>query len=205
VTQFIAAHVSADQVFHPQLTGDGNLAKQPLRLATLGGGQGPIWRQLEALVSASRPLTVSANKATYVLGDALVLNLQLPKAGYLNVINVDADDEPAVLFPNRFQQDNGVNAGALALPTPQMTFALQATKPGPGLTVAFLTEQPVNLYKSGFGERDDKGNLLDIFSTLSPKGIFELRATFTPVAKQQAPVLAGQVLTRVCNNAAECR
>jgi hypothetical protein len=71
-----------------------------------------------------------------------------------------------VLYPNRYQPDNGVGPGVVRLPTEQMHFDLLTEgPPGPAKITATLTDEPLSLYASGFREASK-----DIVAELSPQG-----------------------------------
>jgi hypothetical protein len=199
---FILGKMEGKNVFNPQLSGSAGLSNQPLRLVALQDGHGPVWTRLVDAVRKANPLPVEINQPVYGEGDALVITVTLPEAGYLNVVNVGPDDQATVLFPNKFNPQNQVAPGRVTVPTEQMDFDLKAREPfGPSLVVAFLTDRPVNLYQSGEAQRDQKGNITDVFSTLSPLGV----RSFQVEQKERAKIAAGMVETRVCPQRANCR
>ena len=130
-----------------------------------------VWRETEAAVRLAGGLKLKANAQTLREGEALTLSVELPRAGYLNVISIDADGTPTVLFPNKLQSDNKVEAGRFTLPGGRMNFELRAAAPfGPSLVSAVLTSEPLNLYANGAGPRDAAGALLGQFAQLSGVG-----------------------------------
>ncbi len=99
------------------------------------------------------------------------MTVDVPRAGYLNVINIDAQDNPIVIFPNEFYKNNKVSAGRVTIPQ-NMGFSLPAGEPyGPTLLVAFFSEKPVNLFESAEGKRSDSGKMLDAFPRVSEAGL----------------------------------
>jgi hypothetical protein len=190
--------------FHPQLSGSPELLNKPLRVRSLAGGRGPQWQQVEDLVGRGSPMTLTLNQDSYGLGELLVITVEVPQGGYLNVINVGPDDNATVLFPNKYHDDNKVAAGPVKIPTEQMRFDLPAQEPkGPSLVAAFLTQEPINLYQSSLGERDTKGNLTAVFGSLSPKGMRSFGVRERPSSgggpKPSERLSAGKVQTVVCD------
>jgi hypothetical protein len=117
--------------------------------------------------------------------------LDAPSAGYLNVICVSPDDEPTVLFPNKFHNDGKVSAGPLTIPSGKMNFEMVARAPeGPWLILAFLSKTPLNLYKEGFHEVES------LFAELSPKGMATVKK-FLVRAKEKKDLASGKVVVKV--------
>ena len=167
--EYIREHVDESRVHNPQVNGSERLAGGALEIITLADGNGPNRsRVIEYVESVNRPLGIRASKTTYVLDEAVELTIDIPVAGYLNVVTVDSKDNATVLFPNRYHSDHSVSAGQFAIPTYRMSFELPASEPvGPTLVAAFVTTKPVNFYESSVDERTAAG-LLDVdFSTMS--------------------------------------
>jgi hypothetical protein len=190
---FVRRQVSSpSKLFHPQITGSTDLRRKPIRLAASpSSGHGQVWRELEELVrKRSAAVGVTLNKQCFVLGDAMTMTINVPEGGYLNVVNVGPDDDPTVLYPNRFHKDNRVSPGAITIPTQKMGFELVASRPtGPSLVVAVVTKKAVNLFKDGFRDADA------VFASLSPKGM----RSFTVVGKARKWLAAGKAETAVRN------
>lgn len=205
---YIRSTAARSEVFNPVLSGSDALAARPLRLAALGSGHGPLWNQARDIVRRSGPLSITPGKSAYVIGDPLTLTVDAPRAGYLNVVSIDARDGATVLFPNRYEANNRVEAGRVVLPTPQLPFDLRTSKPdGPNLLVAILTDQPVDLYRQGEVARDAKGVPTALFGAL---GLWTLRGfevigrPGAEAAPATAPVHAGMTEVRVCNAGSAC-
>ena len=185
------------RVFHPQLDGNPLLVDKGLRLVGVTAGRGPTWERVQAMVGSMQPLRIAANQRQFKEGDKLELTIEVPRDGYLNVIDIDARDTPIVAFPNGFHRDHRVRAGRLRIPG-DLPFDLPATAPyGPTLLVAFLTDEPVNLFETGDGRRDPAGNLLDQFPQLSSLGM----RGFRPTARTNPhgmPGAAGALEVTVC-------
>ena len=158
----------------------------PIQTAPLNG-DGPIWRRLADLADRAHritPLPITANQHRYQVGDELVLTIDIPHAGYLNVVNVGSQDNATVLFPNQYHRDNYVSKqDRFTLPTPEMRFALQAAEPaGPSMNVVFLTDERIDLYEESVGGRDKNGRLEVILAALSAraKGVIARTIEVTP-------------------------
>lgn len=211
-TRFIAEHAKPEQVHNPQITGNVTLAERPVKLAATTEGGGPNWRDAEEVVRRGAPLKISLNSRAHREGEKLLVAVDVPSEGYLNVLSIGPDDVPVVLFPNGFNQDNRVSPGQLTLPTPQMTFDLEARKPfGVSMVVAFLTKEPINLYQSAEGDRDSKGVLNDVIPRVSKAGMRAYGVQARPEAGQAqapasggVPLLAGRVISRVCAASGPC-
>ena len=176
---YIKNKVDKDQLYTPQVTGSATLAETPLKIATANATNGPNRKKLADLVAAqSNRLTITPSASRYAVGEAVKLTLNLPAAGYLNIVTVDAMDGATVLFPNRYQDSNAVQSGSFQLPTSQMSFNLEASEPlGPTLVVAFLSSDPINFYKETLDNRDENGNINADFASLSHTATRAIRVT----------------------------
>jgi uncharacterized caspase-like protein len=206
-SQFIEQNVDPEQRYHPQLNGDLKMANTPLQIGKRLQANGPVWHKIERLVRSSKSLSVEANKSAFMEGDVMYIHVDVSRGGYLNVVNIGPKDDPTVLFPNQFHPDNRVQPGRLTLPTETMDFDLVARAPfGPSLTAAFLTDEYVNLYESGMALRNDKGEILDVFSGLSEVGLRSLRSIVPEKKKGKGgQIQAGMLEVRVCASIGECR
>lgn len=193
VGTFIKANMPAAYLFHPQLSGDQKLSEKPLRLASLERGGGPVRSKLEKIVQRSGPLRVASNKPSLPVGDLIEFEIEVPRAGYLNVIDVGPDDEPTILFPNRDHPNNGVRTGKIRLGSQQMNFEIRAAEPtGPSLVVAVLTEEPIDLRSTASGPRSNDGSVTSLLSTLTPLGLKTLGdRSLGPESREK--VLAGKI------------
>ena len=200
VAQFIDANVQPDRVFVPQLSGDPELQKQNLTITVAGPAvyqPGPQWQGMVTMAQNGAAFPVALNQTRFVKGDILEMTFDIPQEGYLNVININAQDEATILFPNRFHAENRVAAGVFKVPTDKMRFRLRAGAPfGPSLIVAVLTQMPLDTYKSG-----DALGAQDVFRVLSEQGMAEARS-FTVEAVE--PFLAGLAIANVCPTAEQC-
>jgi hypothetical protein len=167
--EYIRSKVDKDQVHHPQIDGNPELANGTLKIVPLTAQNGPNRKKLIELVAAqSNHFELTASSMKYALDEPVKLSLTLPVGGYLNLVSVDAQDSATVLFPNRYQTNNAVKAGVFMVPTPQMEFDLLASEPiGPTLVVAFISAEPINFYQETLDNRDEKGKINADFSSLS--------------------------------------
>ena len=169
------------KIFHPQLNGSEALASKAIRLVGASLEDGPVRERLRRLAEKHPALPLSANRSSFRVGDKLVLTVDAPRDGYLNVVSVDANDEATVLFPNQWRRESRVREGQLKLPTRDMAFDLVATKPvGSAMIFAFLTKSPINLFEEGEGRRNKAGAILEPFAELSA---FSAARAFEPKAR----------------------
>ena len=173
---YIAAQLGAEHParFHPQLSGDPALLEKPLVLHPIDAARerGPFWRRVEDLVAGMErlPVKTKGGKRGLCEGELLELEIEVPRAGYLNVVYIDARDKPMVLFPNRHAKDNKVEAGPVSLPGAK--FNIRAQKPhGPQLIAAFLSDTRLDLYADGEGKRDLEGVMKEELAELSVHGL----------------------------------
>jgi hypothetical protein len=191
---FIKTKVDKDDLYTPRVSGNPGLASAPLKIVTASATDGPNRKKLLDMVAAqSKRVEVVPAKTRYTVDEPIRLSLNLPAAGYLNIVSVDAKDGATVLFPNRFQDSNAVKAGPFQLPTTQMSFELLAAEPlGSTLVVAFLSSDPINFYTETLDDRDEKGNVTADFATLSHAATRAIR-----VAPRRNETFGGEVELQV--------
>ena len=177
VAKHIDQLLTGSQVHNPQLSGAGRLLASNLFFRPTTG-QAPTRRRLEELAAGLPQMPMRTTKTALSVGEKLVFSLEVPRAGYLNVVNVNPRDEAVVLFPNAHHPgDNQVAAGRFELPTKEMTFDLVAREPlGESVTVAFLTERPINLYQDTLKGRDGNGKVVATLASLSAQGGVRMRS-----------------------------
>ncbi|MEO7774712.1 MAG: caspase family protein [Steroidobacteraceae bacterium] len=206
-TQYISTKVDKEDAHHPQVAGNPDLAGGKLniiaaKLATPAGVAaaalaGPNRKRLLDLANVqSRHFDISSAALKYNLDDSLKFAINLPAAGYLNIVTVDAQDNATVVFPNRHQEDNAVKPGAFELPARQMDFEILAAEPlGPTLVVAFLSSEPINFYRETLDSRDKDGNINVDFPTLSHTATRAIR-----VAQKRKDIYSGQIELEILGN-----
>ena len=155
---YITEKVDERRRHTPQVTGSSRLADGALQVVPLKDGRGPMWQRLEALVGSGQYFAMQTAKRDYAVDEAIEFSLNVPQAGYLNLVSVDAADTATVLFPNRFDANNYVAAGEFQFPSAALPFELAAAEPlGPTLVLAFVSEEPVDFREQGFEGRDEDG------------------------------------------------
>ena len=175
-TKYISESVTPGEVHTPQLDGSPAALARNLFFAERSP-VGPTRRRLEALADELPSMPFTTPRTDLQVGEKVVLTLELPAEGYLNVVNVNPNDQAVVLFPNSSHRDNKVPAGRFAIPADAMAFDLVARAPlGESVTVAFLSEQPVNLYQQTLKGRDANGNVVATLATLSAKAGAAMRS-----------------------------
>jgi len=199
---FVESKTSASNRFVPNLSGSNQLKSKHIQL-NQPGTQGEYWGILEGIANSSDGnILVSSNRSTYRLGQEIEISVEIPITGYLNIITVDANDQPLVLFPNKYHRNNKVRKGTFN--TSSMSFDYKADDPmGANLTVAIVTKEPLNLYeKSSFG-RNNKGEVTTDIAGVDAAGLKELRVRSSrrgisvQQSGQQKSSWAGKLITRV--------
>jgi lysozyme len=167
-----------------------------------------LLREVQSAVDLTKGLKVSASKSTLRDGEPLVLTIEVPRAGYLNVVSVNPAGEPTVLFPNQSQPENHVEAGRFTFPTAQMTFEIRASAPyGESRIAAFLSTEKLNLYMNGDGDRTAAGALLARVAGLSTAGrdLINLLTNRTLQGDSKVPPLvAGMTTVLSCAPVGPC-
>jgi hypothetical protein len=188
---YIAAHEKDPS--HPVADGNQRLIRGELDLLPLKGGQGPTWQSLVALAGKGQPLMISGAGKQIRVGEQIVFEVKVPRAGYLNVVTVDSQDRATVLYPNKFNTTNEVKTGSFRFPTADMNFVVRAAEPlGPSLVVAFLTDKKVNLLDMGIEGRNAAGKMESVFTEVSARGTRAL-----VVEARANEVAAGTLVVRV--------
>jgi hypothetical protein len=199
-TDFIAAHADAQSRHHPVADGNDRLIKGELALIPLRDGNGPTWASLVALAGKGQPLTISGSVGARQIhvGEQIVLDVNVPHDGYLNVVTVDSQDRATVLYPNKYSTSNQVKAGDFKFPTADMNFVVRASNPtGPSLVVAFLTDKKVNLLETGIEGRDAAGKMTQAFTEVDARGTRALVVEAAGEAAGGNKISAGTLTVRV--------
>jgi hypothetical protein len=198
---YIKAKVDKDQVHTPQISGNVSLAQGKLQImptaavaAVAAAAPGPNQRRLSELVAAQpRSLTITSSRSRYAVDEAVILTVDLPGPGFLNVVSVDAQDNATVLFPNRHQESNAVTGGKFVLPTAKMDFELLASEPlGPTQVMAFYGSDPINFFQEALDERDQSGKVTVDFPAVSHTATRAIR-----VAPRRKETAAGQLALEI--------
>lgn len=147
--------------YTPQLSGPQNMlasdffqfgrlqrtAPRPVRsIESVTSGRALMDRYLN---TSSFAVEVKSNAQVYRVGDPIRYDVFSPNNGYLNLLELDDEGNVAVLFPNRYNQNNRVVGGKVySLPSSDLgNFELKAIAPaGKSRVVALVSEEPLNLY-----------------------------------------------------------
>ncbi len=171
IQEFINGRVSKHLVYHPNLSGDNSLRREQFGLIKINKGYGPTWKRIDKLATTGKFLQIKSNKSKYQINEEIIININSPFDGYLNVIAIDSIDQALVLYPNKYQLGNKVSKGNIKVPTTDNSFSLIAADPtGPTLIAAFVSQAPINLYQLTTSGRNKDGHIEDIFSSLSAFG-----------------------------------
>ena len=153
---------------HPELSGDDDL-KQVDWARGSGGATGPDpstqnqpgqqhapdWELLQRLYTLrTGQVNVRINKDNYRNGETMMLDVDLPSDGYVNIIAIGSKDrEATVLFPNQYAQDNRVRAGRFHIPnTGDYTLSQEASSPEEDELIVVFSSREMNLYRDGSGK-----------------------------------------------------
>ncbi len=97
----------------------------------------PVPAIAAAATSASEPfvwplsLTLSTDRANYTAGDLITVAVVPDAACDLTLISIDSEGFASVLFPNEFEPDNQLNAGApITIPRLNAAYQLRVKRPG---------------------------------------------------------------------------
>lgn len=101
----VMASSNSPTVVQPVITGPTNA------LQDVKAGQATKPKDQQSVTHFGK-LSLMTDKSSYRSGEAVKLTLQIPMDGYLRVYSVDASGEVTQFFPNRFETDDRVNAGA---------------------------------------------------------------------------------------------
>lgn len=185
---FIHANMG-DRAFNPQLRGSPVLHDKRIGERRATGGNGKLWTKLENLVSryGGNGMGLRVEPGNRIrIGEEFVLELELPRAGYVSLIAVDAGSEsPVVLFPNAWQSESRFEAGRVRFPpSPQSEWLFAGTgEPSRTMIVALLTDEPLQMYAKGVRERGVDSR--QMFARLSAAGLYEAQRALRSVGVQE--------------------
>lgn len=181
-----------NQTFTPNLTGSQTLAQKTIHFVDViqYPQQRILWQEtMQVVENATSKLNIDA-PSSIRLGELIQFKVQIPQAGYLNIITVGPTDNATVLFPNPYVTQNYVTAQNIEIPTAG-SFNIRAQAPlGKNLVAAFLTDTPTDLQKSALANRDHKG-ILNNLGSQTAAGIRSLVMKSTETKKKD--YLAGFV------------
>lgn len=158
--------------FTPSLTGNSKLFDKQIQLRSTSS-EGEYWQRLAQAARNNQSLNAWSDKQNYKLDDDIKFYVDIPKAGYLNVVTVDNQDNAVVVFPNQFKSNNKFKKGKLSLDRADtLGFEFYAMEPlGKSLTLFIVTEKPMDLYKKTAEGRDKNGNITAQIATLSANAL----------------------------------
>ncbi len=102
--------------------------------------------------SGSFPVKVWTDRSSYRIGDRITFCVRARRDCYLNLVNVGADGEVRLIFPNRFTPDNYLPAGrTVQVPAPGAAFAFEVEGPvGRERVYALASNRPLNIFAADF-------------------------------------------------------
>lgn len=88
---------------------------------------------------------------TYAFGENVVLNVKTNQDAYLTIVDVGTSGRVHIIFPNRFQTDNHIQAGqTIQVPDPQASFDFQVNGPaGTELIKVIASLDSAPLFRAG--------------------------------------------------------
>ncbi|WP_319581697.1 caspase family protein [uncultured Pseudodesulfovibrio sp.] len=142
-------------VYSPALVGDAAHNEKNLFVPKALKAEDWITQIRKIAGHAAYDVKVRTNGTVFRVGEPLNISCTPETDGYLNVVTIQPGDKaPTILFPNKFHQDNHVEAGrTVSIPGPTDTFELTASPPvGKALVAIFHSPFPVNFYRQGYGD-----------------------------------------------------
>jgi len=102
--------------------------------------------------SGSFPVKVWTDRSNYRIGDRITFCVRARRDCYLNLVNVGADGEVRLIFPNRYTPDNYLPAGrAVRVPAPGAAFAFEVEGPaGRERVYALVSDRPLDIFAADF-------------------------------------------------------
>ncbi|MBC7097501.1 S8 family serine peptidase [Candidatus Bipolaricaulota bacterium] len=114
------------------------------------------------LTAGELPLSfsLSLDRASYSVGDPVRITVRLSKSAYVYLVEVDASGKAILVFPNWWERDPRLSAGATELP--RGGYSILADEPaGAEELHGFAADRPIPYFPTGFSPG---------FPTLSPHG-----------------------------------
>jgi len=168
-----------------------------------------LLREVGTVVSLAGGLDIKASKSSLVDGDKVVFSVDVPRAGYLNVISVDPAGDAVVLFPNAYQTDNKVAPGRFTFPNSDSKFEIQAKAPFGDMTVAaFLTPEPMDIRQLGLGGGTPGGSAGSRFAelTLAARDLInQFASRKLQAGEKDSSLAAGMTTVTLCAKPGPCK
>lgn len=141
----IKEKIDPESMFTPNISGDPALAIRPFKATNASDRDDIYWQQLESIAQRSPDLEISGLQNRYIADEEITLTVELPFDGYLNIVLVDDEDAPVVLFPNSYVQDNFLSKGTHKVPA-STDYGWYAQEPwGKNMLVALHSKQALDL------------------------------------------------------------
>lgn len=144
---------------------------------------------------AREDLSIKTRLTKVQLYEELKIDLYLPEAGYLTILEINPEGNYTVLFPNKHEQNNRVQAGPFTLTdSPEWKIQVTSGPFGYHQLYAVLSQFPDNLYqqnKSGNGE---------IFATASVHNLSKLSRGAQAMPRMRANCFDNPKAMDTCND-----
>jgi PKD repeat protein len=104
------------------------------------------------VTAAAPPLafTVAMDKSVYTVGEAVRVTVQLSRASYVYLVELDAAGRAVLIFPNYWEQNPQLPAGTTQLP--RGAYTITATEPaGAERLVGFAADRAIPYFPTSFG------------------------------------------------------
>ena len=145
---------------------------------------GPNWKNLNELKAGKESIKVNLVTAPnkVKLGQAMRFSVESAKEGNLWVIQVDSNDELGLMFPNKLDRDNAIEAGKpFTIPPKGAGWTLEAGEPTGLITVAFIvTPEGVSL-EEALTSRDNSESMEKAIEVVEQAPIWGLAKTVVTV------------------------
>ncbi len=107
----------------------------------------------QVTVTAAQPpltLTIRTDKPTYTVGENVRITIEVSRASYVYVVELDPQGRAKLLFPNYWERDPRLSAGTTVLPR-RTDYQIRAGEPtGVSRLFAFAADRAVGLFPATF-------------------------------------------------------
>jgi len=199
---YISQRIPADMRFNPNLIGDKNLLDRRALFVVDNSAPSPgsdrpssLGTFTQLVQDASGPVNLRTGKRSYREGEELSLSVDMPYDGYLNLVAIDPNDDPVLLFPNNWSRNNSLRQGRLHLPFNQFRWPAQPPH-GDTYLMALVTRQALNFFETALG-RDQKGTVLSDYLVPAEASLKEVNEM---TAKAGEGYLANMIKVETCQS-----
>ncbi|GAB4306658.1 MAG: hypothetical protein Kow0097_06360 [Candidatus Bipolaricaulota bacterium] len=114
--------------------------------------EGNNTRQVQ-VIGAVAPLafTVATDKSTYTVGEPVRITVQLSRASYVYLIELDAAGRAVLIFPNRWETSPQLSAGTTQLPRTTAYSYTTSEPAGSEQIVGFAADRAIPFFPTSFG------------------------------------------------------